>query len=106
MTLKPGPDPLAGLEPSILVVLSGTVRVERPGAPAETADAGDMIGLAETLGGLPSSIRAEVITEGRGLRFTRSDVFDVLADNIDLLQGIFSGLLRARSSDISRVTSA
>ena len=24
----------------------------------------------------------------------RSDLFDLLADNIDLLQGIFSGLLR------------
>jgi ATP:ADP antiporter, AAA family len=102
VTLKRGSDPLVGLEPSIVVVLSGSVRVERPGSPDEVADAGDMIGLAETLGGLPSSLRAEVLTEGRGLRFTRSDLFDVLADNIDLLQGIFSALLRARTSDAAR----
>ena len=106
MTLKTGSDPLVGLEPSIVVVLNGSVRVERSGAPDEVADAGDMIGLAETLGGLPSSLRAEVITEGRALRFTRSDVFDVLADNVDLLQGIFSGLLRARASDASARTPA
>ena len=31
VTLKPGADPLVGLEPSILVVLSGAVRVERDG---------------------------------------------------------------------------
>lgn len=99
VTLKPGSDPLGGLEPSIVVVLSGSVRVERQGSAPEIADAGDMIGLAETLGGLPSSLRAEVIAEGRGLRFTRSDLFDLLADHIDLLQGIFSGLLRARTSD-------
>jgi AAA family ATP:ADP antiporter len=106
VALKPGSDPLVGLEPSIVVVLSGEVRVERPGSPDEVAKAGDMIGLAETLGGLPSAIRAEVVTEGRGLRFTRSDLFDVLADNIDLLQGIFSGLLRARTSDAGTRTTA
>jgi AAA family ATP:ADP antiporter len=96
VALKAGSDPLVGLEPSLLVVLSGAVRVDRDGHETETADAGDMVGVAETLGGLPSSIRAEVVVEGRGIRFMRSDLFDLLADNIDLLQGIFSGLLRAR----------
>jgi CRP-like cAMP-binding protein len=96
VALKQGADPLAGLEPSILAVLSGRVRVEREGAASDIANGGDLVGLAETLGGLPSSLRAEVIQEGRGLRFPRSDLFDVLADHIDLLQGIFSGLLRAR----------
>jgi CRP-like cAMP-binding protein len=104
VTLKRGSDPLVGLEPSIVVVLTGSVRVERPGSPPEIADAGDMIGLAETLGGLPSSLRAEVVTEGRALRFTRGDIFDVLADHIDLLQGIFSGLLRARNTEAARAT--
>jgi hypothetical protein len=81
--------------------LSGSVRVERAGQPPETADAGDAIGIAETLGGFVSASRSEVVGEGRGLRFTRADLFDVLADNIDLLQGIFSGLLRARASGVA-----
>jgi hypothetical protein len=55
------------------------------------------MGIAETLGGFAFASHAEVVQEGQGLRFTRSELFDVLADNIDLLQGIFSGLLRARA---------
>ncbi len=93
--LKAGTDPLAGAEPSILVVLSGSVRVTREGMAADTADTGDAIGIYETLGGMPFPVRAEVIAEGQALRFLRSDLFDLLADHIDLLQGIFSGLLRA-----------
>jgi len=94
-TLKPGNDPLEGSEPSILVVLSGAVRVERDGGPTQTAEPGDAIGIYETLGGVPLPVRVEVIGEGQALRFARSDLFDLLADHIDLLQGIFSGLLRA-----------
>jgi CRP-like cAMP-binding protein len=100
ITLKPGSDPLVGLEPSIIVVLTGAVRVERDGHAVETANSGDMVGVAETLGGMPFSSRAEVVTEGRGLRFGRAELFDVLADNIELLQGIFSGLLRARTTKV------
>jgi CRP-like cAMP-binding protein len=94
IALKTGADPLTGAEPSILVVLSGAVRVERNGTPADMAEAGDTIGIYETLGGVPLPVRAEVVRDGQGLRFIRSDLFDLLADNIDLLQGIFSGLLR------------
>ncbi len=105
IVLKPGSDPLAGAEPSMLVVLSGAVRVEREGMPADTADTGDAIGIYETLGGVPFPVRAEVIQEGQGLRFVRSDLFDLLADHIDLLQGIFSGLLRAptRTTEVQEV---
>jgi hypothetical protein len=39
-------------------------------------------------------VKVQVTTEGHALRFVRSDVFDLLADDIDLLQGIFSGLLK------------
>ncbi len=97
VTLKAGEDPVSGSEAGILVVLSGAVRVERDGAPPDTAETGDAIGIYETLGGVPFPVRAEVTQEGQALRFMRSDLFDLLADNIDLLQGIFSGLL-ARTS--------
>jgi AAA family ATP:ADP antiporter len=92
--LVPGADPLTGSEPSILVVLSGQLRIEREGADAEIAGAGDGIGIYETLAGLVHPVRAEVVTAGRGLRFIRSEVLDVLADDVGLLRGIFSGLLR------------
>jgi CRP-like cAMP-binding protein len=93
--LKAGSDPLSGAEPAILVVLSGVLKVEREGSPSMTADSGDAVGVYETLGDVPFPVRSEVVTEGQGLKFLRSDLFDLLADNVDLLQGIFSGLLRA-----------
>ena len=92
--LTTGVNPLAGDEAAILTVLSGAVLVEREGGVSDTARAGDVIGIYETLGGATMASRIEVVEEGAALRFARSDVFDVLADNIDLLQGIFSGLLR------------
>ena len=94
-TLKVGENPMSGSEPAILVILSGAVRVEREGAPPDIAEAGDAVGIYETLGGVPFPVRTEVTQEGQALRFMRSDLFDLLADHIDLLQGIFSGLLRA-----------
>jgi ATP:ADP antiporter, AAA family len=96
--LAAGDTPLDGAEPSILIVLSGAVRVERDGTDAGLAEAGDAIGIYETLGGVPFPVRAEVTQSGQGLRILRSELFDLLADHIDLLQGIFSGLLQARTA--------
>lgn len=95
--LKVGVNPSTPSEASILIVLSGAVRVERDGIE-DTAEPGDAIGVYETLGGLPSTARVEVVTEGFALRLVRNDLFDLLADNVDLLQGIFSGLLRGGSA--------
>jgi hypothetical protein len=48
----------------------------------------------ETLGGVSFTMKTEVTAAGQGLRFIRSEVLDVLADDVGLLRGIFSGLLR------------
>jgi CRP-like cAMP-binding protein len=96
VTLKVGEDPMSGSEPGILLVLTGAVRVQRDEAAPDSAGPGDAVGIYETLGGVPFPIRTEVTQEGQALRFMRSDLFDLLADHIDLLQGIFSGLLRAQ----------
>jgi AAA family ATP:ADP antiporter len=98
ITLSAGTDPLAGAEPSVLVVLSGSVRLEGEGREPETAEPGDIVGIYQTLAGVPLPVRAEVTQAGRGLRFIRSEVLDVLADDIGLLRGIFSGLLRVPES--------
>ena len=96
VTLKVGENPVSGSEPGILLVLTGAIRVQRDDAAPDTAGPGDAVGIYETLGGVPFPVRTEVTQEGQGLRFMRSDLFDLLADNIDLLQGIFSGLLRVQ----------
>ena len=98
VALTAGADPLGAAEPSVLVVLSGEVRIERDGFAPETAGPGDVVGIYETVGGVPFPVRAEVIREGRGLRMLRSEILEVLADDIGLLRGVFSALLRVPES--------
>ena len=78
----------------MLVVLQRRGSNRARGRAAGDGGPGDVIGIYETLGGVPFPVRAEVVTAGQGLRFLRSDVLDLLADDIGLLRGIFSGLLR------------
>ena len=96
-TIAAGSDALAkGGEAAILIVLSGTLRVEENNQQG-TADAGDMIGMYQTLAGTPLDAAVTAITETRLLRIDRSALFELLADHTDLLQGIFSILLRSAS---------
>ncbi len=94
--LKPGTDPMKG-GASILIVLSGGLRIERKGGQVEAADEGDVVGIYETLGGVPFSATVTVTAEGTALKLDRSEVFDLLANHTDLLQGVFSGMLRAET---------
>ncbi|MCA1583210.1 MAG: MFS transporter [Acidobacteria bacterium] len=103
--LEKGADPFGGgSQAALLIVLSGGVKVELPGSESDLAEAGDALGIYETLGGSPLVAKAEVTVQGSALRFARADLFDLLADNIDLLQGIFSGLLRARPAPAAEGT--
>lgn len=97
--LEAGKNPFAsGSHASILLVLSGSVKVERRDGTSDLAETGDTIGIYETLGGSNVTVNAEVTAAGSALRVNRADLFDLLADNIDLLQGIFSGILRRRQA--------
>lgn len=92
-------------EPAILVVLSGTLTVEEANQSG-TAAAGDVIGMYETLAGTPIDATVTATTDSTLLRIDRAGLFDVLADHTDLLQGIFSTLLRSTSgSTISNTVS-
>ncbi|MGQ0734922.1 MAG: Npt1/Npt2 family nucleotide transporter [Acidobacteriota bacterium] len=101
VSLKAGADPMAGGEPFALALLDGAISVQREGQSTDTAGAGDVIGIYEALGGVPFEVRTEVVKDGRALRFGRSEILDVIADDVDLLQGIFSGLLHAKPADIA-----
>jgi CRP-like cAMP-binding protein len=95
--LKRGTDPFGGTpEPSLLVVLKGTIAVDRDDGVSDVAESGDAVGIYETLGGEPINAKAQVTEEGSALRWRRSDLFDLLADHVELLQGIYSGLLHGR----------
>ena len=88
-------EPLAkGGEPAILIVLSGSLRVETGDGQPGIATAGDVIGMYETLGGSPVNATVTVTAPGMALRLDRDELFELLADHTDLLQGIFSALMR------------
>ena len=82
---------------AIYGMLSGELTVEIPGQPATTLDEGDIVGLYETLAGVPAQVKVTVKRSGSALRIGREELFDLLADNIDLLQGLFSALARAQA---------
>jgi HEAT repeat protein len=83
--------------PALYHVLKGEVRLEHDAAGPLVAGPGSTIGVLETLAGVSVGRRATVTREGQAICLDRDELFDVLADHIDLLQGLFSGLLQANS---------
>jgi ATP:ADP antiporter, AAA family len=96
-TIAAGADAIArGGDPAIIVVLSGALTVEGNGQSG-TATAGDIVGLYETLAGSRFDVSVTAKTEAKILRIDRAGLFELLADHTDLLQGVFSILLRTAS---------
>ncbi len=93
-----------GGEAAILVVLSGALRVEEKDQQG-TATAGDLIGIYETLAGTQLDAAVTAIKETRVLRIERAALFELLADHTDLLQGLFSILLRSAGKATSNTVS-
>ena len=96
----------AGDAPAIHIVLEGELSLEpMDGGTPMTAGAGDSTGVYETLGGLDQTgWRGHVTRGGVALRVDREALFDLLADQIDLLQGLFSALQRPTVSQAPRQT--
>jgi ATP:ADP antiporter, AAA family len=86
-----------GGEASILIVLSGLLKVESAGT-VDTADTGDVIGMYETLAGVKIDATVTAETSAHVLRLDRAALFELLADHTDLLQGVFAILMRAASA--------
>jgi CRP-like cAMP-binding protein len=82
-------------EPSLYHIIEGEVLLEADGSAPIVARPGTTIGVAEVLASVPLGRRAVVTRAGQALRLTHDELFDVLADHIDLLQSLFSGLLTA-----------
>jgi CRP-like cAMP-binding protein len=82
-------------EPVLYYIVEGEVRLDADGRDGVVAGAGSTIGVAEILAGVPVGRRATVMRAGKALRLDHEDLFEVLADHIDLLQSFFSGLLTA-----------
>lgn len=82
--------------PAMLILLSGEIALEPPeGGDRIVAGAGDIIGVTETLAGRRFGWRGTVTREGRALQIERGDLFELLSDHLDLLQGLFGSILHA-----------
>jgi CRP-like cAMP-binding protein len=88
-----------GTPPAIYQIVQGEVLLEHPETGALLAPAGATIGVADTLAGTVSGWRATVSRDGRAIRLDRDELFSVLADHVDLMQGLFSGVLALRSAE-------
>jgi AAA family ATP:ADP antiporter len=89
-----------GDTPAIYILLAGELSLEPVGGGKPIfATAGDCIGVYETLGGTDSTgWKGHVTRSGVALRVEREALFDLLADHIDLLQGLFSALQRRQEA--------
>jgi AAA family ATP:ADP antiporter len=82
---------------AILVLLVGEVALESAGPSGEdtiVARRGDVVGLFETLAGLPLGRRLVSRTGGAALRITREDLFDLMGQRQSLLQQLLGALFR------------
>jgi CRP-like cAMP-binding protein len=82
-------------DPAIYVVVRGALSVEAPGAAPLAVQPGDAVGIYETLADVRAEADVMVSEAGTALRLDGRDLFDLLADHVDLLQGLFSALLRS-----------
>ena len=90
--------------PAVLAVLAGRISLESAaGEPPVTIEAGDVVGVYETLAGAGSGRRAVVVGAGRSLRIEREELFELLGQRPELLQQLFGALFRAPSGTDGRV---
>ncbi len=85
----------------LIHVLSGEVRLDCGTNPPLLAGPGSTIGATQALAGVPLGWRATVTRDGLALRLGRDELFDVLADHVELMQALFTGALRAQEATAS-----
>jgi CRP-like cAMP-binding protein len=93
-------------EPAVLAVLAGRIVLDSAhGQPPVTVEAGDVVGVFETLAGAAIGRRAVVASAGRALRVDREELFELMGQRPELLQQLFTALFgaTARTGDGMRV---
>jgi hypothetical protein len=63
-----------------------------------TADAGDVVGVYETMAGLPFGRSIHVTRRGTALRIDRAELFDLAGQRPVLLQQMFEALFRSEQA--------
>jgi CRP-like cAMP-binding protein len=88
-----------GKEPAIVLVLAGEIRLSSPEGELSTISPGESLGVRETLAGSAWPVAATVERAGRFLQLDREPLFDLLADRLDLLHGVFTAIFLDREGE-------
>ena len=86
----------AGAPASIVLLLAGAIELSSSEGASQRVESGGCIGVRETLAGVSFLDTARVVASGRALQIDREPLFDLLADRMDLLQGVFSAVFHGK----------
>ena len=86
----------AGAPASIVHLLAGAIELSSSAGASQRVESGACIGVRETLAGVSFLDTARVVASGRALQIDREPLFDLLADRMDLLQGVFSAVFHSK----------
>ncbi|HLE69129.1 MAG TPA: cyclic nucleotide-binding domain-containing protein [Vicinamibacteria bacterium] len=86
----------AGAPASIVLLLAGAIELSSSAGASQRVESGACIGVRETLAGVSFLDTARVVAPGRALQIDREPLFDLLADRMDLLQGVFSAVFHSK----------
>ncbi len=94
--LQPGKQILPPNQPidSLFVIVDGEVDLRRDGASFHGAKAGEVLGAWALFDDRPTGVEALAGTDVTLLRVGRTDFYDLLTDNTQITQTIFSTLVR------------
>src|SRR3990172_1475540 len=86
----------AGAPASIVLLLTGAIELSSSAGASQRVESGACIGVRETPAGGGFLDTARVVASGRALQIDREPLFDLLADRMDLLQGVFSAVFHSK----------
>jgi len=86
-----------GSPAAIYHVLSGDIQIDEDNGGSARVGAGSSIGVTGTLTRRPMGCRGRVAADTRLLHIDPEDLFDVLSNHSDLLQGVFSSVMNRQA---------
>ena len=88
---------------AMFVVLEGEVRLSRNGQVVTTAGPGEAFGTWSLFDDEPRVVDAQAATDVVLLRLDRVDFIDLLADNVEITQGVLKGIVQRLRGVAGRV---
>ena len=88
---------------SLYLVIDGKINIEKEGKPVLTAGAKDAFGTWSLLDNEPRVVTATANDDAIMLRIERNDFVDLLADNVQVTQGILKTLVKKVRGIVEKV---